>query len=320
MVLAGAGCSASPQPSPVPAEPVATIRIANIGEYSILNLIAREKGFFVRNGLDARITEYDSGATSIGALLAGEADVAVAADFVGVRRMFAEPDVRILARVSDHDVFRLIARRDRGILRPGDLKGKKIGATLGTAGEQFLHRFLAAGRVPLPDATVLDRTPAEMAAQIETGELDAVLIFYPHAFAIEQKMGDVVASWSAQGDQWTSAVLYSTRTFVEAHPETAIRYLRSLQDALQYLQSHDAEARRILADAMGYAPAYVDAIWPRFRFQLTLNQDLIATLEDQAHWLVERGLAGSDRIPNYLDAIWFPGLERVAPEAATIVH
>ena len=55
--------------------------------------------------------------------------MAIAADFVGVRNMFEHQDLRVVAQVSDHDVFRLIARRDKGISRPVNLKGKTIGLT-----------------------------------------------------------------------------------------------------------------------------------------------------------------------------------------------
>lgn len=101
-------------PGQAPADPeliAEPIRIANIGIFSVFNPVAKEQGFFSQNGLVAKIDEYDSGATSIAALLAGEADVAMAADFVGVRNMFENKQLRAVAEVSSHDVFRVIARR-----------------------------------------------------------------------------------------------------------------------------------------------------------------------------------------------------------------
>ncbi len=319
LLLMGSGCAAPPVP-PEASGPVETVRIANIGEFTILNLIAREKGFFAANGLDARIEEYDSGATSVGAVLAGEADVAVAADFVGVRRMFDEPDLRILGHVSDHEVFRLIGRRDKGISAPQDLAGKTIGATLTTAGELLLGRFLTVHGLMASDVTVVDMAPTEMVAAIEAGAVDAVLVFNPHAYGIERRLGERVVSWSAHAGRRTLAVLYTSRQFVEGRPQTAERYLRALAQAQAYLADHDAEARGILTSAMGYESAYVDAIWPDFRHRLALDQDLIVTCEDQARWLISRGLVEAGDVPNYLDRIWFDGLERVAPGAVTIIH
>ena len=45
--------------------PAEKLRIGNIGEYSIFNLIAKEKGFFAENGIDAEIKEYTSGPAAI---------------------------------------------------------------------------------------------------------------------------------------------------------------------------------------------------------------------------------------------------------------
>lgn len=319
LLLVGAGCAAPAEPQTW-SGPVETIRIANIGEYSLLNLIAREKGFFAANGLEARVEEYDSGATSVGAVLAGEADVAVAADFVGVRRMFDEPDLRVLAHASDHEVFRLVARRDKGISAPTDLRGKTVGVTLTTAGELLLGRFLTLHGMRRSDITAVDMPPAEMVAAIEDGAVDAVLVFHPHAYGIERRLGGRVVSWSAHGGRRTLAVIYATRRFVERHPGTAERYLRALVQAQAFLESHDADARRILTETMGYDPAYVDATWPDFRHRVALDQDLVLAFEEQARWLIDRGIVDRADIPNYLDAIWFTGLERVAPAAVTIVH
>src|SRR5438105_1083429 len=67
--------------------PIEKIAVGNIGEFSIFNLIAKENGYFAENGLDATIHEYNAGPAAVAGLLAGEVDVTVAAEFVGVRNI-----------------------------------------------------------------------------------------------------------------------------------------------------------------------------------------------------------------------------------------
>jgi NitT/TauT family transport system substrate-binding protein len=302
------------------AGPVEKITVANIGQFSIFNLIAKEQGYFELNGLDARVDEYDSGAPSMAALLGGDADFAVAADFVGVRNLFAHKDLKVIAVVSQHDVFRLVARRDKGISTPADLSGKKIGLTRRTASEFYLGYFLAFNRLSLENVTLIDLSPAEMSRQIESGEIDAALTFEPYAYDLTAKLGRDVIAWSVQGDQKALGLAYTTASFADRFPQVVEKYVRSLIMAEQYVKEHNTQAKRFVASALSYDQGYIDYIWPKFSFVVTLNQDLILTMEDQARWLMEAGLETKQPVPNYLNAIYFPALEAVKPTSVTIAH
>src|SRR5690242_10446244 len=60
------------------------VRLGNIGEYSLFNLIAEENGYFKDKGLDADMTEYPSGPAAMADLTVAKVDIVVAAEFVGV--------------------------------------------------------------------------------------------------------------------------------------------------------------------------------------------------------------------------------------------
>ena len=307
-------------PTPAYTGPIEKIRVANIGIFTIYNLIAEEQGYFEKYGLDAEITEYDSGATSMAALLADEADVAIAADFVGVTNLSKNADIRILARVSDHDVFRLIARKDKGIALPADLNGKTIGVTRKTAGEFYLGRFLTNVGLDIAEVTLVDLPPGPMVEQLEQGALDAILIFEPHAYAAEQALGEQALVWSAQGNQQAFGLVYAMRPYVERHPEVVERYLRALADAERYVEEHEAEAQSFLKERLSYEDAYMEHIWGKFTFAIGLDKDMVLSMEEQTRWLIRNGLTEQTSVPNYLEEIYFTGLEQVKPESVTIVH
>lgn len=303
-----------------PTLPLEKITIANIGVFSVYNPIAREKNMFAANGLLANIDEYDSGATSITALLEGKADVAIAADFVGVRNMFTNRELRVVAQVSEHDVFRLIARRDKGITTPADLKGKSIGLTKKTAGEFYLGRFLIANHLRLGDVQTVDLPPTEMVTRLKNGQIDAVLIFEPHAYTIQQDLGPAVITWSAQGDQRALGFVYALQPFVERHPELIDAYVRTLYQAERYVRENETEARELATKLLGYEETYMDYLWPKFKFGATLSQDLLLNMEEQSGWIIGNGLTDQTHVPNYLDFIYFDALEKVNPAAVSIIH
>lgn len=303
-----------------PAFPPDRIRIANIGLYSIFNLIAEENGYFKENGLDAQVKEYDSGATSMAALRSGEADVAVAADFVGVTNMFEDEGVRILAKVSDQDVWQVVARKDKGVSTPMGLAGKKVGVTRKTSGEFYLGRFLTFNGLRLEQVEMVDLPPSAMVDGLASGDLDAVVVFEPVAHDLKRELGDAAISWSAQVNQWTSALAYSTAPFIAAHPDAIERYLRSLAQAEAFAAEHPDEAREIVARKAALDAAFMSYIWPKFDFSLDLKQDLLLAMEEEARWLIENRLTDRARVPNYLERIHFAGLANVKPDSVTIVH
>ena len=58
----------------------------------------------------------------------------------------------------------IVARNDRGIASPGDLKGKKMGVTLGTNADFFADAFLLAEGIDRKGVKIIDMKPDEMPA------------------------------------------------------------------------------------------------------------------------------------------------------------
>src|SRR3989344_2161411 len=302
------------------AGPVEKIAIGNLGEYSILNLIAKDRGYFVANGLDAEIQEYQAGPLMIADLLAGRLNFAVAGEFPGVNYIFQKDNLRILTETSKQKVVQVVARKDKGINNPGDLKGKKIGVMRKSAGEFFLGRFLTFNNLAFSDVSIIDLSPAEMTKRIVDGQIDAVASYEPNPYKIAKRLGDNAVVWSAQGNQDTFALLYSTDEFIKSHPQIVERYLRSLMEAEQYVKDYDKEARNIVAKILHYDEPYIKYIWPKVAPHLALEQELVLTMENEAHWAIQNKLTDKTVIPNYLDYIYFDALEKARPEAITIIH
>lgn len=296
------------------------IVIANIGEYSIFNLIAKDKGFFDQNGLDVEIKEYSSGPPAVADMLVGSADFAVAADFVGVNQIFAGSNIRILAQASQHDVFSIVGRRDKGINSPADIKGKRIGVTRKGAGEFFLGRFLIFNNLKLSDITVVDLQPTDLVEQLKNGQLDAVTIFEPHSYNLRNILGEKLSIYSAQGQEKSRAIIYTKTLTATSQPELVKQYIRSLVEAETYVKTHPEEAKDILANKMGYSAEYINYLWPKIEFSLSLPQELLLTMENEARYAIQNKLTSETTVPNYLNYIYFDGLNNVKHDAVTIVH
>lgn len=299
--------------------PIEKVIVGNVGEYTIFNLIAQEKGIFANNGLDVELKEYTSGPASIAALLAEEVNVTIAADFVGVRNIFADPDIRILAQVNQHKVFSIAGRKDMGLQTPKDLIGKRIGITKNSAGEFFIGSFLTFNNLQFSDVTLVDLTPPEMISQLTEGTIDAVVVFEPNIFKLKKQFGENLSAWDVQGDQNISALVYTKDAYLNEHPALVERYIQSLVDAEEYYHNNIQETKDIVAQKLKYETDYIEYSWPKFNHTVTLNQELILNMEREAQWVISNGLTDQKRVPNYLDFISFNALEKAKPDSITII-
>ena len=298
------------------------IVVGNAGQLSILNLIAADRNYFKQNGLDVQIREHDSGASTVDALLAGEVDVAVSAEFVGVRKIFEGADLIIVTQVAKRrgDVYRLVARRDKGINSQKELISKRIGVTEKTVGSFYLERFLTFYDLRREDVILIDLPPSEVSEKILKGEIDAAVSFEPRAYSIEKSLGSNAISWSAQGDLHAFGLAYTTKSFAKENPGIIEKYVRALAQAEKYLIDKNKESRDFVERVLNYDESYMQYVWTKLDPGVNLDQELLIAMEAQARWLIRNELIEQTEIPNYLDYIHFPALERVKPEVITIVH
>ena len=66
--------------------------------------------------------------------------------------------------------------------------------------------------------------------------------------------------------------------------------MKSLVQAEDYIASHQDEAKAIVRKRMNFDDTYMEIIWPRYQFALSLDQSLITAMEDEARWMIKNNL------------------------------
>ncbi|RZB30782.1 MAG: hypothetical protein SRB1_03062 [Desulfobacteraceae bacterium Eth-SRB1] len=88
--------------------------------------IAKEKGYFAKEGLDVTLKEYGSGKAATQALFAGEVGISTVADMPVVFNSFKRDDFCVFATFTyAYPFVKIIARKDSGI-RTGAVKPEAI--------------------------------------------------------------------------------------------------------------------------------------------------------------------------------------------------
>ena len=289
-------------------------------ESSSLAYIADAKGMFKEHGLDVTIIDFQDGPRATDDLLKNKIDVTAVSDFVFVNRSFQHNDLRIFGSIFRGDTLEISARKDRGITRPADLKGRRIGVTLNTVGNFFLETFLSMHGIAIGSVRLVDLKPSEIREAISSGYVDAAITWEPYAGQIRDNLGPRAVTWPGQSGQNYQLVLVAKEEFIKERPLAAERLLKALLDVAKYSSEHGADAQNLTASRLGYDPALLQSVWRRCDFRVRLDQDLVTLMEDEARWVMRRRLTEKKEMPNYLRFIHWESLERIKPEAVRIIH
>jgi len=285
-----------------------------------LLLIADEQGFFSANGLKVTIKKYDTGCAATDAMINGEVDLARANEFVVVEKTLQQGQISVLTTYCKTESISLVGRKDRGIEKIPDLKGKRIGLASGTVTEFYLGRFLDLHGMSLRDITIVDMKRTRMVDAFSAGDIDACIDGQLFVYPIRQRQGDRVVVWPAQSSQLQYVLLVGMHDWIAHHSELIKRLLSSLARAEAYVVRHTAETKAILQKRLRYDDAFMADSWPKHQFSLSLDQSLILAMEDEARWMIGNNLTSEKQVPDFLSYIYIRGLEAVKPEAMNIIR
>lgn len=312
------GPPAQPKPHSGPREKISIAAV--LSTTASLLVITQEKGFFRDHGLEVDLKFFPTGPLGLRELQAGRIDLAHIADFVLVGEVFkGEQRWRCLGSIAAADANLLLARKDQGILQPGDLKGKRIGVPQGTQAEFFLGRFLTFHHLRLSEVRVSYLNPPDMAAALAQDRVDAVMVWEPFTYDIMRQMGEKIVSWRGQTGQKFYNLLVSDREFIKTRPVALERVFRALAQGETFIKNNRNESLAIVAKWLKLDQAIFKTDWLQSDYGLSFDQSLLILMEDQARWMIKNKLTHHTRVPNYLDYLALEPLAKADPQAVRVI-
>lgn len=314
----------APGPSQAPAEPRDAVRIAMpMHPTSLLAHVALDQGYFAANGLDVSVREYPSGKRALDdGLFAGQADITWCNETPVALAGLQRSDFRIISTTLTTDnVNAVIARRDSGIERPEDLRGKRIATQKGSAVHFYLHLLLLEHGMTENDVRLSFLGAEELPAALESGAVDAISMREPYIGQARAKLGEgktIVFRAPHIYDQVDVMVI--RQDVLERNPRIALKALRAMLDAQTYIEGHPRETVVIMARRLKIDPREADTMLSDFKTNVALSQSLLVLLESEARWAMKNGLAERKDMPDYLNLMDADDLKKLKPEAVTIVR
>ena len=286
---------------------------------STLIHIAMSKGYFSNQGLDVQPLIHSFGKAALQSVLDGKANLATVAETPVMFSVLKGDKIFVIAKIESSSTNNaVLARPDAGIIKAADVKGKRIGFTPGTTSDFFLDSFLTAQGLTRQQITPVPLKPDEMQDAMLTRKVDAVSTWNYPLTQIRQKLGAQAVIFYDRQIYTETFNIAGMQDFVQRNPHAVTRFLRALIQAEDFVEKNPQEAQDIMAAAIKVDKELVREVWDVFNYQVSLDQNLLITLEDETRWAMKNKLTDKTVIPNYADYMHAESLKAVKPEAVKL--
>jgi NitT/TauT family transport system substrate-binding protein len=237
--------SASPARSAEKALKAAPVRIAVVsrGTLDLPFWVAKERGFFREEGIDAEIILFKASLT-VQAMLGGSIDFGTATG-TAVSAAVNGADVRIIMAMSERPSFDLLGHASIATIQ--QLRGKKIGfGGVGGLPEIIIRQILAANQIPIDQVTFLSLGGGDVSyMSLRAGVIDAVMLQIPNTFLAQDEGFRKIAA-GADYYRTVQGGLTATKAVLTEKPELVTRVIRATLRAVRLLKTDKNYALGVL--------------------------------------------------------------------------
>ncbi len=233
-------------------------------------VVAKEKGFFEKEGLKVQLITFRGTNLMLTALLTGDLDYATILPFLTGAAARGLP-VRILAAVTKSSSYFMVARPEIESVKA--LRGKKLGInSFGSSADYAAYAAVSrSGMDPNKDLAILaigGGTPERLAAVV-SGSVDATVITSPAEYAAEKQGLRVIMSAQELGQLVRIPItgVGATQKKMEKDPDEIVRLLRALRLSTQYLLQNPEYSVALFQRIMHVDAAAADRLFKLYRDQ-----------------------------------------------------
>lgn len=281
---------------------------------AVIPYVALEKGYFLDEGLDVEGRMFSSGREALQALLSKHAQLQSVSETPVVHAILQGNEIVIVATVAEHMETKLIARKDRGIRRPKDLRGKRVATLPGTNSDYFMHRFFEKHGIALKDVRITNMPPPAMVVAFVKGDIDAYFAWEPHIYYGKRQLPKNSRVFYPKELYSGRTTVNMNRDFVRKNPEVVRKVVRALLKAEDYVRRNPKDALKIASERLKMDPEILEELWPEHVFKVQLDKGFLSLLKEVGRWAAERGKR-TKPLPDFRDHIYDQALKAERPSA-----
>ena len=312
------GCKQQEEPTVKPVVLESVVLCGSVTTFLPL-AVAEKQGFFPEQMLAVTVREFSVGKEALEAMFKGECDFATSAEPPVVEVALQRDDFRILGSLQTSDnQNRIVARTDRGIAVPDDLRGKRIATVKGTSAHYFLELFFEKYGLTSKDVAISFMKADDLLEAFTSGQVDAVAMTIKVIIQAQEALQDKAVLLESPGLYRNYYLIMVTTDLLEKRPQVAVRLLRALARAEDFIRQRPEEASAIAQASRKGSPAEIKQRIGVNQYQLTLDQAMLMGLEDATRWTLQQTGDGRLTVPNFLNLIAVEPLRTVNPDGVRL--
>lgn len=313
-LLAAGAAAALPLPALAQNAPIRMTIATGVDPSFAPYYVAREGGFFQRNGLEVTVNTGPSGSAMIAFLVGNQINSAYGAEQAGVSAHLV--DQNVVAVCEGTALLRWISVLGRNVESMDALKGKRVGVARGTGSETFWLSVVSKLNLDPADYTIVNVEAPEMVAALERGNIDAFAVWEPWPTRALRAISGTKILLSNEQIQIVRNYVYMNKGWAEANAEATARFMRSLVQAQEFCASNPAEAAQQVSRFLRLDRALVAELMTKVEYKMNLTSDSVANIQLAIDQL--RGMNRLSRQVTPAQVIWPGALQAVAPERVRI--
>jgi NitT/TauT family transport system substrate-binding protein len=211
--------------------------------------IAKEAGFFKKQGLDVRLVFIASGPLGTTSILSGDVDVGIIGGFAPTRAISGGAKNLIMIGQSKNRMTGAIVGR-KEIASVQDLRGKRLGIDrVGSNPDMFTQAALSRFQMdPLKDLQYIQLgSIGQGIPALKSGTIDALTTSTPHDLFAQRLGYKVILDITAMKIPFAATVLLSARNTVERKQADLHKFMRAYAEAVHYYLTNREGTAQIVA-------------------------------------------------------------------------
>jgi NitT/TauT family transport system substrate-binding protein len=211
--------------------------------------IAKEAGFFKKQGLEVKLVFIASGPLGAAAILSGDVDVGIIGGFAPIRAIAGgAKNLVMIGQSKNRMTGAIVGKKEIGSVQ--DLRGRRLGIDrIGSNPDMFTQASLARFNMdPLKDLQYVQLgSIAQGIPALKAGTVDAVSTSTPHDLFAQRLGFKVILDITALKIPFAATVLLSARNTVERKQAELAKFMRAYAEAVHYFLTNREGTMQIVA-------------------------------------------------------------------------
>lgn len=261
-----------------------------------LAIVGKEKGFFEDEGIKLEVTEFAAGINTVDAIVTGQADIGVLADYAAVNRIGNTQDktnLRILFRLAQGAGNSLYVNPDK-VKELSDLSGQGFLTLPGTAWDYWNAVTYEKAGI-LEDKQNLVRVDSSQAALavMTTGQGVAFWAGGVDGKKLEEAGMKPLASMEDIG-LYTDQYLISSTEYLDENEETVESFVKAVKTTQEWIEGNKEEAAGILEDKLKVPKEQFIDKFDNYKMDIDFAEEAEEHFDGIKAWALENGKFAKD--------------------------